>query len=97
MGEIERDLLASWQLDHIDTLAVVGVVVGPVGGDDYAVSVGEGTATSRVAYNTQHTEHVRSMGWFLEPGTIPGSDSQQSLLDCSSSPSVSGRARPHPV
>lgn len=56
MGEGERDLLPSWQLDHIDTLAVVGIIIGPVGGDDYAVSVGEGTTTSRVAYNkTQST------------------------------------------
>lgn len=55
MGEGERDLLPSWQLDHIDTLAVVGIIIGPVGGDDYAVSVGEGTTTSRVAYNKTHS------------------------------------------
>lgn len=55
MGEVERDLLPSWQPDHIDTLAVVGVIVGPVGGDDYAVSVGEGTATSRVTCNQTHS------------------------------------------
>lgn len=55
VGEVERDLLSSRQLDHIDTLAVVSVIVGPVGGDDYAVSVSEGTTTSRVAYNKTHS------------------------------------------
>lgn len=70
VGEVEENLLPSGQLDHVDTLAVVGVTVGPVGGDHDAVSVGEGATTSWLAYNkTQPTEDGRSTAWFLEPGT----------------------------
>lgn len=55
VSEVERDLLSRWDLDQIDTLAVVGVIVGPVGGDDDAVTVSECATTSRVTYKPTHS------------------------------------------
>lgn len=70
VGEVEKNLLPSWQLDHVDTLAVVGVIVGPVGGDDDAVGVGEGATTSWLAYNKTHSP-------LRTGGARPGSWSQE--------------------
>lgn len=54
VSKVERDLLSRWDLDQVDTLAVVSVIIGPVGGDDDAVTVSECAATSRVTYKPIH-------------------------------------------
>lgn len=51
VSEVQRYLLSHWQPDQIDTLSVVGIIIGPVGGDDDAVTVSECTTTPRVTYN----------------------------------------------
>lgn len=48
VSEVEGHLLTDRQLDQIDALPVVGVVVGPVGGDEDGLTVSEGTPTTRV-------------------------------------------------
>lgn len=55
VSEVQRYLLTHWQPDQIDTLSVVGIIIGPVGGDDYAVTVSECTTTPRVTYNKTHS------------------------------------------
>lgn len=55
MSEVQRYRLSHWQPDQIDTLSVVGIIIGPVGGDDDAVTVSECTATPRVTYNKTHS------------------------------------------
>lgn len=48
MSEVEGHLLADGNPDQVDTLPIVGIVVGPVGGDDDALAVSKGTTTTRV-------------------------------------------------
>ena len=48
VSEVEGHPLTNWQPYQIDTLAVMGIVVWPVGGNDDALTVGEGTTTSGV-------------------------------------------------
>lgn len=55
VSEVQRYRLSHWQPDQIDTLSVVGVIIGPVGGDDDAVTVSECTTTPRVTYNKTHS------------------------------------------
>lgn len=71
VSEVQRYFLSHWQPDQIDTLSVVGIIIGPVGGDDYAISVSECTTTPRVTYNKAHSttdSERRGLHWF-ESGT----------------------------
>lgn len=65
--EVQGHLLSSRQADHINTLSVVGVVVGPVGGDDDSLTVSEGTTTPRVTWKSQLDEKC----------TCPGQDTTE--------------------
>jgi len=49
VSEVQGHSFTGRQTDQIDALAVVGVVVGPVGGDDDALALSEGSSTARVA------------------------------------------------
>lgn len=51
VSEVEGQRLTHWHPDQIDALAIVGIVVGPVGGYDDALTVSEGTTTAGVTYN----------------------------------------------
>lgn len=48
VSEVEQHTLSCWQPDQIDTLAIVGIVVGPVGGGESTLAVSKGTTTTRV-------------------------------------------------
>lgn len=41
----------------------MGIVIGPIGGDDDALTVSEGTTTTRVTYDTTHTRMRTSITW----------------------------------
>lgn len=55
VSEVEGHPLSRWYPDQIETLAVVGIVVGPIGGDDNTLAVREGTTTTRVTWCKTHT------------------------------------------
>ena len=48
VSEIEGHLLTGWQPDQIDTLAIVGIVIGPIWGNYDALTVSERTTTTWV-------------------------------------------------
>lgn len=48
VGEGEIHCLSCWETDHVDALAVVSVVVGPVGRDDDSFALCECATTSRI-------------------------------------------------
>lgn len=55
VSEVEGHFLSCWQPDQIDTLAIVGVTVRPVRRNDNSLTFSEGTTTTRVTCDTEHT------------------------------------------
>lgn len=51
MSEVQSHLFTHWQTNHVDTLAVVGIIIGPVWGNDDTFTVSKGATTTRITWN----------------------------------------------
>lgn len=54
VSEVQHHRLSHRQPDQVDTLAVVGVVIRPVGRDDDAFTVSEGSTATGITWQAQH-------------------------------------------
>lgn len=52
VSEVQHNCLSCRQPDQVDTLAVVGVIIGPVWRDDNAFAVSKGSTAAGITWQT---------------------------------------------
>lgn len=74
VSEVQHHRLSHRQPDQVDTLAVVGVVIRPVGRDDDAFTVSKGSTATGITWHTRHEirGRFRLLDVNRELSSVPG-------------------------